>query len=417
MDIGGVVPVYQYVGIDQKGKRATGMVDAESERAARFKLRRMGVFPTSLLPKGSAAAPQKVGLSMNLDFSKLLKRVKVRDIAVMTRQLSSLLNAGIPLVESLEALTEQLENERLKTILTEVREEVIAGAKLSDSLGKHPRIFSDLFVNMINAGEASGTLDVVLMRLADFTEGQAALRSKIIGAMVYPVIMTVVGFALLSMLLIYVVPKVTSIFEDTNATLPLPTRVLMAVSGMLKDYWYVILLGIPVVIVGIKKLLKTPKGRAWWDAKSLKIPLFGKLQLMVIISRFSRTLATLLASGVPLMSAMDITRNLVTNVKLRKIIEDTRDAVREGQSMAEPLMKSGEFPPIVTRMIAVGERTGELEKMLERVADNYDTEVDTTVSTLTTVLEPVMILVMAGVVSFVVMSILLPILKMNQLGM
>lgn len=408
------MPVYQYVGIDQKGKRANGMVDADSERAARFKLRRQGVFPTTLTPQGSASAPQKVGL--NFDVSKLINRVKVHDIAVMTRQLSSLLNAGIPLVESLEALTEQLEHERLKAILTEVREEVVAGGKLSDSLGKYPDIFGDLFINMINAGEASGTLDVVLIRLADFTEGQAALRSKVIGAMVYPIIMTVVGVALLSMLLVYVVPKVTQIFEDMNEALPLPTRALMAVSGMLKDYWYLILLGIPVVILGIRKLMRTPKGRAWWDAKSLKIPLFGKLQLMIIVSRFSRTLATLLASGVPLIQAMDITRNLVTNTKLRKVIEDTRDAVREGDNMADPLMRSGQFPPIVTRMIAVGERTGGLEKMLERVADNYDTEVDTTVSTLTTILEPVMILVMAGVVSFVVMSILLPILKMNQLG-
>lgn len=408
------MPVYQYVGIDQKGKRATGMVDADSERAARFKLRRQGVFPTTLTAQGRASAPQKIG--MNFDVSKLLNRVKVRDVAIMTRQLSSLLNAGIPLVESLEALTEQLENAKLKAILTEVREEVVAGGKLSDSLGKHPNIFGDLYINMINAGEASGALDVVLMRLADFTEGQAALRSKVIGAMVYPVIMTVVGVALLSMLLVYVVPKVTKIFEDMNEALPLPTRLLMAVSGMLQHYWYLILLGIPVVILAIRKLMRTPKGRAWWDAKSLKIPLFGKLQLMIIVSRFARTLATLLASGVPLISAMDITRNLVTNTKLRKVIEKTRDEVREGQSMAEPLMRSGEFPPIVTRMIAVGERTGELEKMLERVADNYDTEVDTTVSTLTTILEPVMILVMAGVVSFVVMSILLPILKMNQLG-
>ena len=408
------MPVYQYVGIDQKGKRASGMVDADSERAARFKLRRQGVFPTTLAPQGSASAPQKVGL--NFDVSKFLNRVKVKDVAVMTRQLSSLLNAGIPLVESLEALTEQIDNERLKAILTEVREEVVAGAKLSDSLGKHPSVFGDLYVNMINAGEASGTLDVVLMRLADFTEGQAALRSKVIGAMVYPVIMTIVGFALLSMLLIYVVPKVTQIFEDMNEALPLPTRLLMSVSGMLQNYWYLVLLGIPVVIFLIKRLLKTPKGRTWWDAKSLKIPLFGKLQLMIIVSRFARTLATLLSSGVPLMNAMDITRNLVTNTKLRKVIETTRDEVREGANMADPLMKSGAFPPIVTRMIAVGERTGELEKMLERVADNYDTEVDTTVSTLTTILEPVMILVMAGVVSFVVMSILLPILKMNQLG-
>ncbi len=411
------MPVYQYVGIDRKGKRATGMVDAESERAARVKLRRMGVFPTSLAPKGSAAVSQKISLSMNIDLSKYLQRVKVQDIAIMTRQLASLLNAGIPLVESLGALIDQIDNVRLKTVLTEVREEVMAGARMSDALKKHPKIFSDLYVNMINAGESSGALDIVLLRLADFTEGQSKLRSKIIGAMIYPLIMTIVGIALMAMLLIYVVPKVTKIFEDVNAALPLPTRVLMAFSNALKDYWYLFLLMIPVVYYAARRFLKSPKGRAWWDRKSLKLPLFGRLQLMVVVSRFSRTLATLLSSGVPLMTSMEIVRNIVTNVHLRKVIEQARDDVREGQSMAEPLRRSGQFPPIVTHMIAVGERTGEMESMLERVADNYDTQVDTMVSTLTTLLEPIMILVMAAIVSFIVLSILLPILKLNQLGL
>ena len=411
------MPVFQYIGIDQKGKRASGMVDAESERAARFKLRKMGVFPTSLTPKGSAAVSQKMSLSMQVDFSKFLQRVKIQDVALMTRQLSSLLNAGITLVDSLEALIEQIDNVKLRTVLTEVREQVIAGARMSDSLKQHPKIFSDLYVNMVGAGEASGALDVVLMRLADFTEGQAQLKSKIIGAMIYPAIMTVVGFALMAMLLIYVVPKVTSIFADVNAALPLPTRILMSVSNSLKDYWYVFLLMIPVLFYAVRKFLKTPGGRAWWDRRSLKLPLFGKLQLMVIVSRFTRTLATLLSSGVPLMAAMDIVRNIVTNTELRRIIEETRDSVREGQSMAEPLKRSGQFPPIVTHMIAIGEKTGELEKMLERVADNYDTQVDTTVSALTTLLEPIMILVMAAIVSFIVMSILLPILQLNQMGL
>jgi general secretion pathway protein F len=411
------MPVYQYIGIDQKGKRSGGMIDADSERAARFKLRRMGVFPTSLAPKGSAAAPQKMSLNMQIDFSKYLQRVKVQDVALMTRQLSSLLNAGIPLVDALGALIEQIENVKLRTVLSEVREEVVAGAKMSDAMKKHPSIFNHLYVNMVNAGESSGTLDVVLVRLADFTEGQAKLRSKIIGAMIYPAIMTFVGIALMAMLLVYVVPKVTKIFEDVNAALPLPTRVLMSVSNALKDYWYLFLLMIPVIVFAVKRFLKTPKGRAWWDKKSLKMPLFGNLQRMVVVSRFARTLATLLSSGVPLMVSMDIVRNIVTNVHLRKVVEETRDNVREGQSMADPLKRSGEFPPIVTHMIAVGEKTGELEKMLERVADNYDTQVDTTVSTLTTLLEPVMILVMAAIVAFIVLSILLPILKLNQLGM
>lgn len=411
------MPVFQYVGIDRKGKRATGMVDAESERAARLKLRRIGVYPTTITAKGSAQAPQKISLSMNIDFSKYLQRVKVQDIAVMTRQLSSLLNAGIPLVDALGALIDQIENVKLRTVLTEVREEVIAGARMSDAMKKHPSIFGDLYVNMISAGESSGALDVVLSRLADFTEGQSKLRSKIIGAMIYPVIMTVVGVALLAMLLIYVVPKVTRIFADVNAALPLPTRILMAVSNSLKDYWYLFVIALPLIIYGIRRFLRSPKGRAWWDRRSLKLPIFGKLQLMVIVSRFTRTLATLLSSGVPLMTSMDIVRNIVTNVYLRGVIEQARDDVREGQSMAEPLRRSGQFPPIVTHMIAVGEKTGEMEKMLERVADNYDMQVDTMVSTLTTLLEPIMILIMAAVVAFIVLSILLPILKLNQLGL
>jgi len=411
------MPVFQYVGIDKKGKRANGMIDAESERAARFKLRKMGVFPTSLTAKGSAAAPQKVSLGMQIDLSKYLQRVKIQDIALMTRQLSSLLNAGIPLVDAVEALIDQVDNVKLRTVLTEVREEVVAGSKLSDALKRHPKIFGDLYVNMVDAGESSGTLDVVLMRLADFTEGQAMLKSKIIGAMIYPAIMTVVGFVLMAMLLIYVVPKVTAIFADVNAALPLPTRVLMAVSNSLKDYWYIFILFIPLIYYAGRKFLRTPKGRAWWDRRSLQLPLFGKLQLMVIISRFSRTLSTLLSSGVPLMTSMDIVRNIVTNTQLRRVIEQTRDNVREGQSMAEPLKRSGQFPPIVTHMIAIGEKTGELEKMLERVADTYDTQVNTTVSALTTLLEPIMILVMAAIVAFIVLSILLPILQLNQMGL
>jgi general secretion pathway protein F len=411
------MPVYQYVGIDRKGKRSSGMVDAESERAARFKLRKTGIFPTSLSARGSAASPQKVSLGMQIDFSKYFQRVKVQDLALMTRQLASLLNAGIPLVDAVEALIDQVDNVKLRTILTEVREQVVAGAKLSDSLNKHPKIFGDLYVNMVNAGEASGTLDVVLMRLADFTEGQAQLRSKVIGALIYPAIMTVVGFALMAMLLVFVVPKVTAIFADVNVALPLPTRILMSFSNSLKEYWYLFALMIPVAYYAIKRFLKTPKGRAWWDRKSLKLPLFGKLQMMMVVSRFSRTLGTLLSSGVPLMTAMDIVRNIVTNTQLRSVIEQTRDNVREGQSMAEPLKRSGQFPPIVTHMIAIGEKTGELEKMLERVADNYDMQVDNTVSTLTTLLEPIMILVMAVIVAFIVMSILLPILQLNQMGL
>ncbi len=409
------MPVYEYIGIDRKGKRASGIVDADNERAARVKLRKMSVFPTSLAVEGSGKG-QKLSLSTQVDFSKYFQRIKVQDIAIMTRQLSTLIAAGIPLVDSISALIDQVDNPQLKTILSKVRENVTGGARLSDSLKVHSKVFNNLYINMISAGENSGALDVVLQRLADFTEGQAKLRSKIIGAMIYPVIMSIVGTALMGMLLVFVVPKVMRIFEDVQATLPLPTQILMSVSNVVKNYWYIVFIFVVLAYIIIKKQLKKPAGRLWFDKQKLKFPLFGKLERMIVISRFSRTLATLLASGVPLLTALDIVKNIVTNSVLRKIVENTRDNVREGQSVADPLRKSGQFPPIVTQMIAVGEKTGSLEKMLERIADTYDNQVDDTISALMTLLEPIMILVMAGVVSFIVMSILLPIMQLNQLG-
>ncbi len=407
------MPIFEYVGIDSKGKRAAGTVDGDNERAARVKLRRMGVFPTTLHVEGQA---KKGGLGMSVDVGKYLQRVKTQDVAIMTRQLSTLISANIPLVDALTALVDQLENPKLKNIMSRVREKVVEGSKLSDALRGNPKIFGDLYVNMIDAGENSGALDVVLLRLADFTEGQARLRSRVIGAMIYPAIMSIVGVGLMVMLLVYVVPKVTKIFEDVNATLPLPTRLLMAVSTFLSEKWYVLLIIVPLIIYGIKRFLRTLKGRAWWDRKLLTLPLFGPLNRMIIIGRFSRTLSTLISSGVPLLTAMDIVRNIISNTRLRAVVEKTRDNVREGASVAEPLKRSGEFPPLVTHMIAIGEKTGELERMLERIADTYDGQVDNQLSTLTTLLEPLMILVMAGVVSFIVMSILLPIMQLNQLG-
>ena len=259
-------------------------------------------------------------------------------------------------------------------------------------------------------------VQVVLVRLADFTEGQAKLRSKVLGAMIYPAIMSTVGLLLMVMLLTYVVPKVTKIFEDVHATLPLPTKILIGLSGALTHYWYLFLIIVPAAIYSWKRFLKSPKGRDWWDRKLLTMPVAGRINRLIIVSRFSRTLATLLSSGVPLLNALDIVKNIISNSKLKAVIELTRDNVREGQGVAETLKRSGEFPPLVTHMISIGEKTGELERMLERIADTYDTDVDNALSTLTTLLEPIMILVMAGVVSFIVMSILLPILKLNQLG-
>jgi len=406
--------MYEYIGIDAKGKHASGVVDADNERAARQKLRRMNVFPTTLGLEGEVK--QKVGMGMNIDFSKYLQRVKTQEVAILTRQLATLVNANIPLVDALAALVDQIENPKLKNIISRVRERVMEGSKFSDALKGFPKVFSGMYVNMINAGENSGALDIVLLRLADFTESQSKLKSKVIGAMIYPAIMSVVGVLLMVMLLVVVVPKITAIFADTGAVLPLPTKILIGISGALSDYWYLFILAIPLTIYGIKRILRTPSGKMWWHKKSITLPLFGKLNRMIIVSRFSRTLSTLLGSGVPLLVSMDIVKNVITNLRLRNVIEKTRANVSEGQSIAEPLRRSGEFPPLVTHMIAIGEKTGSLEKMLERVADTYDDEVDNTLSSLTTLLEPLMIVVMAGVVAFIVLSILLPIMKLNQIA-
>lgn len=409
------MPLFEYAGIDSKGKRTSGTLDAANDRDARARLRRLGIFPTSIGAEG-ARAERGRGFAMQVDLSKYWKRVRIQDVAVMTRQLATLVGAHVPLVDALTALVDQVENPKLRNIVSSVREKVIEGGRLSDAMRGHPKVFGELYVNMVGAGESSGALEVVLARLADFTEGQSKLRAKVIGAMIYPIIMSIVGVVLMITLLVSVVPKVTKIFEDMKATLPLPTQMLMAVSNALSTYWYLFLIGIPLAVWGGRRFFRTPAGRAWWDRTLLKLPLFGKLSRLVIVSRFARTLSTLLSSGVPLLAAMDIVRNVITNTRLRAVIEQTRDNVREGASIAEPLRKSGEFPPLVTHMIAVGEKTGELERMLERVADAYDAEVDNAVSTMTTLLEPIMILVMAGVVSFIVLSILLPIIKLNQLG-
>lgn len=398
--------------MDAAGKKTAGMVDAENIKAARAKLRRLNIFPTDVVEGGGGSR----GIAGSKKLGNLIGRVKVQDISNMTRQLSTLMSANIPLVDSLSALVDQVENQKLRDVLSQVREKVTGGSRLADALRAHPDVFNELYLNMIAAGEASGSLDIVLKRLAEFTEGQAKLRSKVVGALTYPIVMACVGVALMGFLLVSVVPKITKIFEDSKATLPLPTKVLVATSDFLASYWYLVLLLIPFLVYGFKKFKSSPKGTLMIDKFTLKAPIFGEMFRMIAISRFCRTLATMLASGVQLLSAMDIVKNIVQNSVLTQVIEDTKLSVKEGESIAEPLRRSGQFPPIVTQMIAIGEKTGELENMLERIADNYEQQVDTKVSTLTTLLEPIMIVVMGAVVSFIVLSILFPILKLNQIA-
>jgi general secretion pathway protein F len=421
------MPVFEYSGLTESGKAVRGLKDAESRKSLRTLLRKDGIYLTDARstdeaaasalgqPAGKALAVSTgQGLSRQIDLSAIFgARVSSQDLAIATRQLATLIGAGITLPESLTALVEQVEHPRLKKILGAVKQRVNEGASLADALADHPRVFSSLYVNMIRAGESSGALDVVLTRLADFTEAQAALRNKILGAMLYPAIMTLVGVAIVGILFVVVIPKITQIFADMNVTLPWTTRILIFASSFLRDYWYVVIALVVLAIWGTRRALRTPKGRAWWDAKQLDIPVLGELLRMLALSRFAKTLATLLSSGVPLLTALDIVKNIVHNTLIAGVIENARDSIREGESIAAPLKRSGQFPPLVTQMIAIGEKSGQLEEMLQNVARAYDSQVDMRIGALTSLLEPVMIVLMGGGVAFVVFSILMPIMQLT----
>ena len=412
------MPVFEYSGLTTAGKNVRGLKDAESAKALRALLRKDGVFITESraadpLVAASGKASGK-GMAREVDLGAFFgSGVGTQDIAVATRQLATLINAGIPLVESLTALSEQVDHPRLKRILGVVKQKVNEGASLADALAEHPKVFTNLYINMIRAGETSGALDVVLVRLADFTEAQAQLKNKLLGAMLYPMIMVLVGIAIVGILFVVVIPKVTTIFNDMQVSLPWTTQILITTSTFARDYWYLILIGVPTAIYAVRRWIATPKGKAWWDRTQLKLPIVGQLIRMLAIARFARTLGTLLKSGVPLLTSMDIVRNIVHNSVLSKVIEDARDAIREGESIAAPLKRSGEFPPLVHHMVAVGERTGQLEEMLGNVAKSYDSQVEMRITALTSLLEPVMIVVMGVGVAFIVFSILMPIMQLN----
>jgi general secretion pathway protein F len=404
------VPVYEYRALNTTGHTVKGIIDADSSKSARLKLRRNGIFPIELHEETAARSEKR-----ELDLLRFLRRIKLQETAVLVRQVSTLLSAGLPLVESLTAVIDQVPNPALKKIMTQVRERVNEGSTLADAFAQHPRVFSPLFVNMTRAGERSGALEIVLERLADFSEKQVAFRHKISAAMVYPILMTFIGLGVLGFLLGYVIPTVTQIFQDMKQTLPLPTLILIAVSDALRRFWWAGVVALVLMLFAIDRYSRTDAGRLVLDRLKLKAPIFGALALKVAIARFTRTLAILLKSGVPVLTSLDIVKNVVNNRVLQHIIEEARDNIREGQDIAPPLRRSQLFPPLATHMIAVGEKSGRLEDMLLRVSDAFETEVETTVQGLTALIEPLMILLMGAVVGFIALSILLPIFQINQI--
>lgn len=322
----------------------------------------------------------------------------------------------MPLVPSLSILMQQEKNPLLKKSLAQIREQVTEGKSLTEAMSEFPRIFPPFYLNMVRAGEASGTINLVLERLADFSENQQALMSKIRSALAYPIIMFIMGSAVIFLLMTFVVPKITTIFTDMNQTLPLVTIVLIKVSNFLKAFWWLILILLFAGIAAFKYMTAgTDAGRHSWDNIKLRLPIMGQISRKIAVARFCRTLATLLQSGVPLLAAMEIVRNIVNNVVIGDAIHQAARDLEEGKGLSGPLNKSGLFPPLVTEMIAVGEQSGTLEAMLNRIAVAYENESQANIMIMTSLLEPLMILVMGLVVGFIVVSILLPIFEMNQL--
>jgi len=410
--VGDAMPVYEYKALNVKGKKVSGIVDAEGALTARQKLRSSGVFPVSVSEVKDAVGKKEPGAGI---FIQLFNRVKRSEVALMTRQLSTLVGAGFPLVTAVDTLIPQMPAYALKKILAGIKESILEGNSFSRSLAPFPRVFSSLYVNMVHAGETSGTLEVVLERLADLTEKQEAFKNRLRTALTYPLLMAFIGALVLFFLMTYIIPGITSIFTDMNQQLPAPTRFLITISDLLKSFWWVIALAVLIVVVSFHGVKKTEKGHRFIDKSILLVPMAGQLARKLAAARFSRTLGSLLENGVSMLTALDIVKNIVGNVIIADAIETGAKEVENGESLGVALAATQSLPDLCIQMIQVGEQSGELETMLSKVADVFETEVESSVMRMTTLLEPLMILVMGVVVGFIVLSICLPIFEMNQL--
>ena len=404
------MPSFEYTAITKQGKQTKGSVDADSMRAARAKLREHGIFPTTIKEgKVTASKTEKAN-----DVSKFLKResVSTKELAIFTRQLSTLIGAGLPLVSALSALTEQTGSETLRRVSVEVKEAVESGISMATALGNYPKIFPRLYINMVAAGEASGLLDKVLNNLADYLEGQMVMHSKLKKALTYPIMMLILCALVVAVLMIYVVPKIVEIFEKRGQVLPLPTRIVMWSSEHFISHGWLALLIILGAIATFRWYNSTPKGKRNVDALILRLPLVGGIYKKVATSRTASTLSALLTSGVQLLTALDITKKIMANIFYEEALEQVRDGVAEGKSLASELSKTKLYPSMLSHMIAVGEKSGELESMMQRAGVAYETEVKSTLEGLSTILEPIIIMIVGALVLFIVISVMLPMADM-----
>lgn len=401
------MPQFKVIARDANNNRVEKTISAESKEMAMLTLQRQGLTVMSLEREG--------GFWAKLTEKPPPKpRVKGEDLVIFTRQFATMVGAGLPVMECLDILADQADDPGFKNCLYKICNDVRTGNDLSTSIGRHPKIFSNIYVNMLRAGEASGQLDTILVRLAEYMEKSESLKRKIKSAMTYPAISLIMIFGITAFLLIFIIPKFKKIFEDMGVDLPLPTRITLGISAFLTDSWYILILAIGAVITAFVLIKRTKKGAYWIDYVSLKLPIFGDLLQKVAVSRFSRTFATLLRSGVAILSALEIVASTAGNAVLEEAIDASRESIRNGDTLAKPLSDTWIFPPMVVRMIQVGERSGSLEVLLEKISEFYDEQVDATVESLTSLIEPLMIGIMGFIVGGIVLSVFMPIFKMQQ---
>lgn len=408
------MPVFQYTALDIKGKNITGIIDTESALIARQKLRASNIFPVSINEVYADSVKKE---SRSVSFSNPFSRVKSSEISMMTRQLATIVGASFPLVSAISTLIPQTRSHALKKILSQIKDSIEEGSSFAGALSRYPETFSSIYINMVRAGESSGSLEIVLDRLADITEKQQELNNKIRSTLAYPLFMTIFGMVVTFFLLAVIVPKLTSIFSEMHQTLPLITRILISISDILKSFWGLILILTAALVIAFSALKKTEKGRYLYDRTLLRLPVVGILLKKLAVARFTRTLGSLLENGVPMLPALEIVKNIAGNVIISDIIENSSKEVEKGLGVGISLAAYNIFPDLAIQMIQVGEQSGELETMLYKAADIYENEVESSIISMTSLLEPTIILIMGVVVGFIILSIALPIMEMNKLVM
>ena len=409
------MPKFFYQARDKQAKLVDGTLEAENQSHAVEKLHSLGLYPIRIQegPGAQRSLPSKI-ISTNIktSSSKFLW-IKTSEVANFTRQLADLLSAGLSLMNALNVLSNQTENPKLREIVKTVRNDVQGGSTLADAMAKHPKVFGPLYISMVRAGEIGGLLETVLLRLADFSEKETEMRGKIISAMAYPLVLVIVGTLAVIFLLAFIIPQFSSIFEELGVALPLPTQILLIISTTMKYYWWAIFLAIGIIGVAVQRYLKSTEGKLRLNQTQLKIPVLGTIIKKKEIARFARTFGELLKNGVPILNALQISADTMTNQLVAHEIRKIRTNISEGERIAEPLKQSTVFPPMVVNMIAVGEESGHLESVLSKIANSYEADVDRSLKVFTSLLEPAVILCMACVVGFIALAMLLPVFTIN----